>query len=176
MIKLPPKGDTLHHSRKRRALGKYAAIMASVLVIAVLLKTFLVEPVGIDGTALEPGLRDGDRILVNKHIGGISRGDLILFGHPQKPSIRILERVVALPGETIQLREGVLYLDGKQIPEPYISQENNVKKSSTEEIEVPNGSYFVLGDNRDEAFDSREMGPIRRDLIYGKYWVKYWPL
>jgi signal peptidase I len=172
---MQPSGETLHQVRKRSAAAKYLVILALVLVPITLLKTFIVEPVKIDGTALDPGLRDGDRVLLNKHIGRISRGDVLLFGHPQRPSVRILLRVVALPGERIQLREGVLYIDGQQIPEPYVSQDHNLNKASTDEIEVANNSYFMLGDNRDEAFDSRKVGPIPRELIYAKYWMRYWP-
>ena len=152
------------------------AAVGAVIILVILLKFFLIEPVQIDGTALEPGLRDGDRVLLIRRIGEISRGDVLLFGDPRKPSSRILERVVGLPGERIQLREGLLYIDGKQVAEPHLSQDHNVTKSSIDEIKVPDYTYFMLGDNRDEAFDSRKMGPIPRHLVYAKYWLRYWPL
>ena len=163
------------HARRSNGSVRYFVIVASVVVTLVLLKIFLVEPVAIDGSALEPGLRDGDRVFLTKQFSRISRGDVVLFGDPRKPSIRILERVVGLPGERIQLREGVLYVDREPIPEPYVSADHNVKKSEIDEIEVPKDAYFMLGDNRDEAFDSRNLGPISKELIYAKYWVRYWP-
>lgn len=140
-----------------------------------LLETFLIEPVKIEGIALQPLLQDGDRVFLAKRIGEISRGDLVLFGHPEKPSIRILLRVVGLPGERAQLSDGVPLINGQQIPEPYVSEDHNRKKSSTDEIQIPADCYLMLGDNRDQAFDSRKMGPIPRKLIYGKFLLRYWP-
>jgi signal peptidase I len=154
---------------------KFLLTVLGLVVAVALIEIFFLEPVRIDGTALDPSLRSGDRVLVKKPVTAISRGDVLLFGDPRKPSIRVLERVVGLPGERLQLREGALYIDGKLIPEPYVSQDHNSKKSSTAEIEVPSDSYFMLGDNRDEAFDSRRIGPIPRELIYAKYWIRYWP-
>jgi signal peptidase I len=99
----------------------------------------------------------------------------VLFGDPRKPSIRILERVVGLPGEKVQLRDGDLYIDDQRISEDYVSDDHNLKNSSTEEFTVPADSYFVLGDNRDEAFDSRMFGAIPTKLVYAKFWARYWP-
>jgi len=155
---------------------RYGVFFGALVIAIVLIEAFFIEPVTIDGSALEPSLRNGDRIFVNKRMGGLSRGDLLLFGYPKKPSVRILLRVVALPGERVQLRDGLLYIGGQQVPEPYISQDHNLKRSSTDEIEVPGNSYFMLGDNRDDAFDSRLIGPVPGQFIYAKYLARYWPL
>ena len=156
--------------------AKVRLLGLSFVVVMVFVKIVWVEPLKIDGSALEPNLHNGDRVFVNKQARTISRGDIVMFRLPQNRSVLILLRVAGLPGERVQLREGNLYIDGNSVPEPYVSPDHNLKKSSTGEIAIPTDSYFVLGDNRDDALDSRAIGPVPRELIYGRFMARYWPM
>ena len=96
------------------------------------------------------------------------------FHYPRKPSVDVMLRVVGLPGETLEIRDGKVFVNGKQIDEPYVDQQFNQNKTTTEAVAIPSDSYYVLGDNRDKAFDSRNFGPIPKAAIYGKFLVRYW--
>ncbi|MDE2901000.1 MAG: signal peptidase I [Chloroflexota bacterium] len=101
------------------------------------------------------------------------RGDIVVFHLADRTSADLVKRVVALPGETVEMRDGRVYVDGEMMDEPYLTgfDDSNV---ATEV--VPEGHYYVLGDNRAVSFDSRSLGPISRSQIIGKAWISYWPL
>jgi len=145
---------------------------ASVLII-----TFLYQPVRVEGTSMLPRLEDRDRLFINKfvyHIAAIERGDVVVFRYPRDPEKSYIKRVIALPGDTLRVDHGRVYLNGNLLHEPYVPAEYRDSRSLAEMV-IPAESYFMMGDHRSISSDSRDFGPVDRSLIYGKAVFVYWP-
>lgn len=135
----------------------------------------------VEGSCMEPNLYTGQRLLVNKAsywFGGPQRGDVIIFHSTQDPDRNLVKRVIALPGEWVEMNNGKVYItdtNGDTFPleEPYIAEP---AKDSYHRTQVPDDCYFVLGDNRNLSSDSRSWGMLPRENIIGKAWLRYWPL
>ena len=132
------------------------------------------QPVKVQGIAMEPALKDGDRILVDKNTDKLKRGDIVVFYFPLDRSKSYIKRVVALPGETVEIRDGKVLINGTNLDEPYVAPENNRVMFNREAIKVPENSFYVLGDNRDNSSDSRTWGMLQRRFIYGRFVSKYY--
>jgi signal peptidase I len=151
--------------------------LAIAVVVCVLLITYVVQAFKVQGTSMSPQLRDGERILVNKliyYVGDIRRGDVVVFWYPEDPDLSFIKRVVGLPGETVEIRAGAVYVDGRLIDEPYVDNEN-AERRSFPALEVRPGHYFVLGDNRKGSNDSRSWGLVPERYVYGKAFLRIWP-
>jgi signal peptidase I len=148
------------------------SVAASVLIIM-----FLYQPVRVEGTSMLPRLEDHDRLFINKfvyHFASIHRGDVVVFHYPRDPAKSYIKRVIAVPGDRLKIDRGEVYLNGKLLPEPYVPEEYRDTKSAAEMV-VPEDTFFMMGDHRSISSDSREFGPVDRDLIYGKAVFVYWP-
>jgi signal peptidase I len=145
---------------------------------AILIVVFVVQPVKVEGTSMQPHLSDQERIFVNKfiyHFSDVSRGDIVVFWYPRDETKSLIKRVIGLPGETIEIKSGVVMVDGQPLIEPYL-ESNYVDFASFGPMEVPEGSYFVLGDHRDSSNDSRNWGAVPGNKIFGKAILRYWPV
>jgi signal peptidase I len=148
------------------------AALASILIIL-----FLYQPVRVEGTSMLPRLVDQDRLVINKfiyHFAAIERGDVVVFHYPRNPQISYIKRIVAIPGDTVRIDRGQVYVNDKPLSEPYVPEEFRDFRSF-EQMVVPKNEYFVLGDHRSIASDSRDFGTVKRSLIYGKATFIYWP-
>lgn len=148
------------------------SVAASFMII-----TFVYQPVRVEGTSMQPELRDQDRLFINKfayHFENISRGDVVVFHYPHDPSKSYIKRVIALPGDTLRIDEGRVYVNGKRIAEPYVPLRFRDDRSLPQEV-IPRHEYFVMGDHRSISSDSRDFGPVARHFIYGKAAFVYWP-
>ena len=148
------------------------SVMVSVFIIL-----FLYQPVRVEGTSMLPRLEDHDRLFINKfvyHITSIERGNVMVFHYPRDPEKSYIKRVIALPGDKLRIDHGEVWLNGKPLPESYVPDAYRDERSYTEMV-VPDDSYFMMGDHRSISSDSREFGPVERDLIYGKAVFVYWP-
>lgn len=146
-------------------------------IAAFLIITFLYQPVRVEGISMMPRLENQDRLFVNKFIyrfSTIERGDVIVFRYPRDVQTSYIKRVVAIPGDRLRIDRGQVYVNDKPLIEPYVPEEYRDTRSY-EEITIPADQYFVLGDHRSIAADSREFGPVKRGLIYGKAAFVYWP-
>jgi signal peptidase I len=154
------------------------------LMIAALVVVFIVQPVKVEGTSMLPRLHDGERIFVNKLIyydeyswaPKVDRGDIVVFWFPDDPSKSYIKRVVGLPGDTIEMRDGTVQVNGSQIDEQYLDPSLNLSPRSHTPVYVRPNYYFVMGDNRDNSSDSRSWGLVPKKYIYGKALLRYWPL
>ena len=154
------------------------------LMFAALLVVFVVQPVKVEGTSMLPRLHDGERIFVNKLIyyglPELQRGDIIVFWYPEDPTKSYIKRIIGLPGETIEIRDGRVYVtsQGREhlLEEPYLDPQRNVSRANHTPVEVKQHYYFVMGDNRDASSDSRIWGLVPEKYIYGKALFRYWPL
>lgn len=131
-------------------------------------------PMRIEGKAMLPSFKDGDRILVEKNVSEIKRGEVVAFLYPKDTTRLFIERVVGLPNETVSILNGRVFINDKELDEPYLDQTYNQAKSSFPPIKVPDRNYFVLGDNRDNSSDSRYWGTVQAELIVGRYYWTYW--
>ena len=150
------------------------------LMIAALTIVFIVQPVKVEGTSMLPRLHDGERIFVNKLIyydlPEVKRGDIIVFWFPDDPSKSYIKRVIGLPGETVEVREGRVYINGRELTEPYLDPQLNLARVNQLPLTVKKHYYFVMGDNRDHSSDSRLWGLVPEKYIYGKALFRYWPV
>jgi signal peptidase I len=134
---------------------------------------FLPQTVRIEGQSMSPTLRNDDRAIVVRRIGEIARGDVVMLRYPRNPAKSFVMRVVGLPGETLSIAGGVVRIDGRPIDEPYVVDANRSREDFGP-IRLGADEYFVMGDRRNNASDSREWGPVPRRLIRGRMaWVWY---
>ncbi|MEW5761755.1 MAG: signal peptidase I [Bacillota bacterium] len=165
-------------SQERGAiLGEILESLLIALVLAVIIRIFVIEPFFIPSGSMEPTLFEGDRIIVSKlayRFGTPQRGDVIVFKYPRDPSRVFVKRVIGLPGETVALRNSHLYVDGREVSEPYLPP--GLRFPDFGPVRVPTGCLFMLGDNRNSSDDSRVWGFLDRDLVIGKAVAIYWPL
>jgi signal peptidase I len=153
--------------------------VAISIVLAVVVIVFIYQPVKVEGTSMMPGLTDQERIFINKYTyklgaGSIEREDLVVFHYPYDPSQSYIKRIIALPGDSIRITDGTVYVNGMELAEPYVPPEYRDHVSLPKES-VPADKYFVLGDHRSSSNDSRMWGFVDRKEIYGQAVFVYWP-
>jgi signal peptidase I len=161
----------------------FAAVMAVLIVV------FVVQPVKVEGTSMQPRLENDERIFVNKfeyNFTQIERGDIIVFWFPDDPSKSFIKRVIGLPDDTVDMDpSGHIMINGQPMDEPYLAPERNQAArsrwnqsqfTSGQKVRVKAHYYFVMGDNRDQSNDSRSWGLVPEKYIYGKAMFRYWPL
>jgi signal peptidase I len=158
------------------------------LMMATLVVVFVVQPVKVEGTSMLPRLHDGERIFVNKLIyyklpdlrkygwPALERGDVVVFWPPHDPDKSYVKRIIGLPGETVEVRAGRIYINGQELNEPYLDPHMNAAHATQSPVQVKEHYYFVMGDNRDNSSDSRVWGLVPEKYIYGKALFRYWPL
>ncbi|MGO9872590.1 MAG: signal peptidase I [Acidimicrobiia bacterium] len=173
----PPKrsgGDAV------RMAFEWVGLVVLALIIALLIKTFLFQAFYIPSESMVPTLKVHDRVLVNKlsyKLHDVHRGDIIVFKAPpgSDPGIDdLVKRVVGLPGETVSGHGGHVYINNKELPEPYLPQ--GMYTSDFAPVKIPPNSYWVMGDNRINSKDSRVFGTITKSKIVGRVFVRIWPL
>ena len=195
MTRSAPAGERARASASRLFV-EYAVILAVALGVAFLSQAFIVKPYRIPSPSMVPTLDPGDRVLVARflyHLTSPARGDIVVFKYPLDTRVVFIKRLIGLPGDTLSLRNGQVYVNGVRRNEPYVLKVNGrtaptnpwppIAGSTLSEpwslnrpYTVPAGSYFMMGDNRLDSDDSRSWGPVpARDLI-GKAFLVYWPI
>jgi signal peptidase I len=187
---------------KKSTLREYFESIVIAVILALFIRTFVVQAFKIPTGSMENNLLIGDHLLVNKFVfgptetgaertllpvGTIKRRDIIVFKYPEEPDRDFIKRVIGLPGETVEVREKKVYINGTALDEPYVhflappsapSELHEVTSFDVRErfgpVTVPADQYFMMGDNRDNSADSRYWGFLRRDYIKGKALVIYW--
>lgn len=172
---VPP--PVLPSEPKSGSIGLWLRDLIISAAASVLIITFLYQPVRVEGTSMLPRLEDRDRLFINKfvyHIAAIERDDIVVFRYPRDPEKSYIKRVIALPGDRLRIDHGEVWLNGRLLREPYVPVDYRDTRSLPETV-IPDGYYFMMGDHRSISSDSREFGPVARDLIYGKAVFVYWP-
>jgi signal peptidase I len=183
--------------RTRRAIIEWAILIGSALVIAILIKTFLFQAFYIPSESMKPTLNVGDRVLVNKlsyKVHDVNRGDIVVFETPPRAKDAnseindLVKRVIGLPGDTVEFREGQVFVNGRLLSEPYVHGQATKPLDKNVPVGcgappdgqpgcvIPPNELLVLGDNRPASKDSRFFGPIKESLIVGRVFVRIWPL
>jgi signal peptidase I len=201
-----PDGPTGRKTEKRSRfgfLGSLPALILLALVIAVLVKSFLIQAFYIPSPSMEPTLVKGDRVFVNKFVydfGDVHRGDVIVFSDPEGATVDrgivggfvhwlgegigvaqpenedFIKRVIGLPGETLEIHDYTVYIDGSPLAEPYLTDAARRANGDFGPIQVPPGKLFVMGDNRGNSLDSRfGLGFVPIDKVIGRAFVIIWP-
>ncbi len=148
------------------------------LLVSLFIILFLYQPVRVEGTSMLPRLEDQDRLFINKfayRFESIHRGDVVVFYYPHDRSKSYIKRVIALPGDRLSIDHGTVSVNGLVLSEPYVPEKYVDERSLPERV-IPEDEYFVMGDHRSISSDSRDFGPVPRDLIYGRAALVYWPL
>jgi signal peptidase I len=189
-------------SFSKSTVREYFESIVIAVILALFIRTFVVQAFKIPTGSMEENLLIGDHLLVNKFvfgpsasrlerallpIGEIKRRDVIVFKYPEEPERDFIKRVIGLPGETVELKEKKVYINGKPLDEPYVhfliapageSEFHEVTSFDVRErygpVTVPPNQYFVMGDNRDNSQDSRYWGFLPRDYVKGKAVIIYW--
>jgi signal peptidase I len=152
--------------------------LAFSLFIAAVFIVFLYQPVKVEGTSMMPLLYDQERIFINKFVykfEDIQRGDIVVFWYPLDPSKSYVKRVIGLPGETVKITGGRVFVNGLPITEPYV-RTDYLDRGSFPATRVEPEHFFVMGDHRNSSSDSRTWGTVARRYIYGKAVLVYWPV
>jgi signal peptidase I len=137
---------------------------------------FVVQISIVKGHSMEPSLHDGDRLVVDRvtfSFGEVHRGDVVVLRYPRNPTVDFVKRIVGLPGDLVSLRNGQLWVNGAMAPDDWTCIAD---RETTHDVAVPEGCYFVLGDNRPISCDSREFGLVPQDLLRGRVRARFWPL
>jgi len=145
------------------------------VLIALLINLFLAQATRVYGQSMEPNLHTDQRLVVEKisyRLHGPRRGDIVVIKLPQMGGELLIKRVIGLPGERIEIRQGQVYINGQPLDEPYLRKPGRGNMSPRV---VPPLHVFVLGDNRSFSNDSRSFGPVSLDNIVGRAWFSYWP-
>lgn len=133
--------------------------------------------VRVQGEAMKPALHDSDKIFVSSNVEPLVRGDIVLLRYPRNPSLSYIKRIIGLPGEEIEIRDGQVFINGHLLQEPYVMQsQKEYYRPPTPLLRLPANEYFVMGDNRNYSSDSRDWGTVERNLIYGKYVYRYYTM
>jgi signal peptidase I len=160
-----------------RAVRELLHDLSVAVLFCFFLITFVAQAFRVQGTSMEPLLRDGDRIVVNKLIyrfQPIERGDVVVFWYPQDPSVSFIKRIVGLPGDLIDIRAGRVFVNDKPVAEGYL-HEGFRDEGSHSPTRVHKAHYFVLGDHRRSSNDSRTWGEVPQKYIYGQAVFRFWP-
>jgi signal peptidase I len=182
--------------KAKHIVREYAESIIIAVLLALVIRTFIVQAFKIPSGSMEDTLAIGDHLLVNKFIYGTKipftatsvlklrdprQGDVIVFEYPEDPSKDFIKRVIGTPGDTVEVKDKKVYVNGKVYANPHevhkeadlIPKESN-PRDNKDAVTVPPGSYFVMGDNRDRSYDSRFWGFVSRDKIKGLAFIKYW--
>ena len=162
--------------KRGSALRELVETLILTLVTYLLVRTFLFETYRVVGQSMEPTLQQDQRLIVSKlsyRLHEPQRGDIIVFHDPQDPSRNLIKRIIGLPGEILEIRNGQVFINEQQLNESYLASHNLREQPPTP---IPDGYYFVMGDNRNNSSDSRSWGVLSADQIVGKAAFTYWPV
>ncbi|HEX5614584.1 MAG TPA: signal peptidase I [Acidimicrobiia bacterium] len=179
-----PAAEVARRRRRKhgtRQLIEWTLLVIGAIALALVLRAFVVQAFYIPSDSMVPTLQEGDRVLVNKlsyRLHDVHRGDIVVFEAPPGQATEeirdLVKRVIGLPGETIEGRDGRIYIDGDLLEEPYLPEGTISKEIPA--FEVPADTYYMLGDNRLASRDSTVFGPIPESTIVGRVFVRLWPL
>lgn len=166
-------------SKLSRELIEWLSSIVFALIFVVVLFTYVFSIVGVSGGSMEPNFYTGDRVVISGLFYKPKAGDVVVITQPNEKNEPLIKRIVALGGQTVEIdtEEGIVYVDGKALEEPYLNQKTFNDGELSGPVTVPEGYVFVLGDNREISWDSRyhEVGFIDERYLSGKVYLKVWP-
>ena len=190
-----PEASRRPEPRTKSVVREYGEALFVALLLALFIRSFIVQAFKIPSGSMIPTLEIGDHILVNKFVYGVRvpyfgtlllpvskprRGDVVVFIYPQDEDKDFIKRVVGVEGDTVEVRDKRLYVNGEAVPDPYARFADGedgrrvAQRDNFSPFQVPAGYIFVMGDNRDRSYDSRFWGPVALDKVKGKAFLIYW--
>jgi signal peptidase I len=160
-----------------RAVFELLHDLSMAVLFCFFLITFVAQAFRVQGTSMLPLLEDGERIVVNKLVyrfRPIARGDVVVFWYPRDPAVSFIKRIVGLPGDVVEIRRGVVLVNGAALSEEYVAEAYRDWEDH-QPVEVRPGYYYVLGDHRNSSNDSRSWGEVPEKYIYGRASLRFWP-
>jgi len=162
----------------KQEIKEWIVTIAVALVLVVIIRTFILDTRIVPTTSMVPTIQPGDRLFVEKitlHIQGLERGEVIVFEPPVQSGLKddLIKRLIALPGDTVETKDGKLYINNVAQDEPYLAEPIQYTEK---EVTVPEGKIYVMGDNRNRSYDSHEWGFADIKDVKGKALLTYWPL
>jgi signal peptidase I len=178
---------TSERAGSRRALGcafEVVETLVLTLLIYLLIHNFVAQPFEVQQSSMVPTIVDGEYILIDKltpRFGGYDYGDVVVFNPPAGSGLDVqgipfIKRIIGMPGDTVEIKDGIVYLNNKRLKEPYIDPKFIDRSRSYPPVFVDPGHYYVLGDHRNQSNDSRNWGLVPERYIYGKAVFRYWPM
>lgn len=170
---------------KNQKFSQYSKYIILNILVAALATIFLVNYVAaaykIKGDSMNSVLKDQERIIISRlglKTGAINRFDIVVLYKPNEPGKSIIKRVIGLPGEIIEIKDGEVYIDYKKLEQPFLADKDHPHSNNNNmnALLIPQDHYFVMGDNRELSQDSRNFGPVPAKYIFGKTIFRYWPL
>lgn len=170
-----------------RSAGEFFIEIVKVIVISLAIiipvRYFLIQPFYVKGASMEPNFYDHEYLIINEigyRFEKPQRGEIVVFRYPRDPRQYFIKRVIGLPGETVKIKDGKVFIYNNENPqgiaideELYLPEET--RTSGNKEVQLGQDEYYLLGDNREYSLDSRNFGPVPARLIIGKVWLRGWP-
>lgn len=182
--------------RRKSAIQEIVETLLLAVLIFVGVRSIVLN-FRVDGQSMEPNLQNGEMLIVNRRayvhfniswlpweskssgdwypFGKPSRGDIIVFNPPTQHTEPYIKRIIGLPGEKISVHDGAVYINDQRLNEPYLTSATEWRGIATQDVTIPQGDVFVMGDNRNNSSDSRVFGPVQISSIIGRAWIAYWP-
>jgi signal peptidase I len=177
----PPDEELVPPSTAVRSVVEWILIVAGAVLVAIVIRTFVLQAFYIPSASMDPTLKVDDKVLVNKlsyKFHDIHRGDIVVFERPPQETDSnikdLIKRVIGLPGGVIEAHDGHVFVNGRRLNEPYLPA--GLESRTLARETVPHNMLFVMGDNRGSSKDSTVFGPISKDLVVGRAFIRVWPL
>jgi signal peptidase I len=164
---------------------EFVKIVVISLAIIIPIRYYLIQPFYVKGASMEPNFYDKEYLIINEigyRLGEPQRGDIVVFKYPRDPQEYFIKRIVGLPGEKIQIKNGEVFIynqandwQGQALEEDYLPKDLKTYGMSDDVVELNEREYYVLGDNRNASKDSRFFGPVDKSFLVGKVWLRGWP-
>jgi signal peptidase I len=163
---------------KKAGLFIFEIVKVVIISLAIILpiRYFLVQPFTVDGASMEPNFYNREYLVINEisyRLHEPQRGEVVIFKNPENTKVYFIKRVIGLPGEKIEIKKGVVYINSQILPESYLQYFSTTDYPARTLLA---DEYFLMGDNRPNSHDSRALGPINKKYIIGKVWLRGWPL
>ena len=176
--------DINHPKSKLRSVGEFfwemfkIAIIALVIIVPV--RYFLIQPFYVKGASMEPNFYDHEYLIIDEisyRVAEPHRGDIVVFKYPKDPKQFFIKRVIGLPKDKVSLRDNKVFINDQELKEAYLpaDTETSLPLRGYSEVTLGDDEFFLLGDNRDQSLDSRVFGPVKKDFIIGRTWIRGWP-
>ena len=181
--------DAFFHQKLGPVIGAAAVFILEVLQIIIIsaaivvpIRYFLVQPFNVKGASMEPNFHNNEYLIIDEisfRVRNPERGEIVVFRYPKDPSQYFIKRVIGLPGETIDITDGIVRIENVEYPNGFILNESYLSGDATEgrkKVTLGVDEYFVMGDNRDESMDSRVFGPVTKKELIGRVWIRGLPI
>ena len=179
-MKTKKQENSTRNSNLRQSLWEFVKFTAIAAIIIIPIRLWVAQPFIVSGSSMVPNFENGEYLIVDEfsyHFRGPARGEIIIFRYPNNPSKFFIKRIIGLPNETIEINNGEIRIYNEEFPGGVDIEETYLQNKPMDNLTVTlgNDEYYVMGDNRSQSSDSRIWGPLQKDLMIGRAWMRLWP-